>query len=121
MGSRLVPIFFVNPICIPIKIQLVHPKCNQKILGLPLFFVRILVSHPHVPHNTAAAGIVSVVCRSNIRQAVLFHPLYNRFARLCGDAPVPELRAKSIAKIMGFLHIDLDIADGKLSSFRQMA
>ena len=121
MHGGSVPILFVNSAFIPVQVQLIHAEHDREIFGLPLFFVRILVSHPHVPHNTAAAGIVSVVCRSNIRQAVLFHPLYNRFARLCGDAPVPELLTEPVAEIMGFLHIDLDIADGKLSSFRQMA
>ena len=118
MGSRLVPIFFVNPICIPIKIQLVHPKCNQKILGLPLFFVRILVLHSNVPHNAAASWVVSVMRCCDIRQAVLFHLGDHRFARFCDKSLMPEFPAKPISEIVMFLHIHFYVADGMIVRFQ---
>lgn len=39
MNSGIIPIFFIDPVIVSVKIQLIHSEYYQKILRLPLFFV----------------------------------------------------------------------------------
>ena len=61
LDCRAIPIFIMNPAFIPVRIKLVKPKCNQKIWGLPLFFIRILVFHSYILHYADASGVVPVM------------------------------------------------------------
>ena len=118
MHSRIVPIFFINPAFIPIQVQLVHPKGHQNVFGLPVLLIRILIFHTCISHDAAASGIISVMRCRDIGQAVLFHLLYDRFARFRDNAFMPEFLAESIAKIMMLFHIDLDVADRTVVLFQ---
>ena len=66
MHRRIIPIFFVSPFRVSIKIELIHSKYYYDIFWLPLFFIRILVFHTHILHNAAAPGIIPVMGCGNI-------------------------------------------------------
>ena len=61
MHSRIVPIFSENTVILFIEIQLIHSEGNQKILGLTLFFIGILIFHSHLPHNPRSGGVMRQV------------------------------------------------------------
>lgn len=66
MIIRRIPIFFVNKICVTVKIKLIHSKYDREIFWLPLFFIGIAVFHAHLFHNIATSRIVFVMCCCNI-------------------------------------------------------
>lgn len=59
-----IPVFLIDPVFLPVKIQLIHPKYHRLIFGLPLLLVRITIFHSDLSHNAAASRIVPIISQS---------------------------------------------------------
>ena len=90
------PIFFVLPVCLPILVQLIHPKDNRHILRLPQLLIGVLIFHAEILHHAAAPGIVPVVGGGDIGNAIRSQPLYNGLAGFGNDALMPKLITKAV-------------------------
>ena len=113
-----IPIFLIYEIFIAIEIQLVHSKKYRKIFGLPLFLIGITVFHATGLHYHSTSGIISVMCCRDVRQAIPFHLLDDRFASFRYDSFMPEFFAQSIPEIVMFFHINFYIANGIIVLFQ---
>lgn len=56
---------------ISVKVQLIQPERHRYILGHPLFCIGIHVLHSGPLHHFPASGIVHVMSRSDIAEAVI--------------------------------------------------
>ena len=82
MNGILFPVLPVNPLVIPVKVQLVHSECNQEIFRLPLLFIRILILHAYTLHDLPTSRIVYIVRSGNIPDICLFQHIHHRPASL---------------------------------------
>ena len=72
MNLIAVPVFLIDSVLLPVKIQLEHSEHDRNIFRLPLLFIGIAVFHANLPHYAAAFGIFSVVGRRNVWDTVFF-------------------------------------------------
>ena len=117
MSGRSTPIPFVHSACISVKVQLVHPKENEGVFRLPLFFIGILITHTQPLHDCAASGVIDIVRCRNIGDPIFFQLLNDRPAGFCCNPLMPKRFAKPIAEIIAVICGDIDIADGEIIFF----
>ena len=105
------------PLVLPIKVHLVHTERGQYVFRLPLFLIRILIEHPQAFHNISAAGILDVMCGSNVRNAIFLGLMDDGIGRFSNNAVAPKGFEQTIAKVMGFIGVYIDIANWKVVAF----
>ena len=102
MFLGLIPILCEHPFAVPIEIQLVHPKSDEEILGLPLFFIGVTVFHPHLFHYTAAADVVDVMRCGDIEEPIFSNLIDNGFPGFGLQCPCARILCGAHSQNRGF-------------------